>query len=650
MKLKDVEKAHAVGEHIRIMNHYGPTEATIGCVAQFIDFNKFDHHLESSTIGNPISNMKVVILDKRLKLMATGVAGELCVSGAGVVRGYLNRPDLTLEKFVPHPYIEGERIYRTGDLARWLAGGAIEFLGRIDSQVKIRGYRIELGEIESRISTHPTVKEAAVILRQHPSGDKYLCAYIVSNPGGEEINLSELKEYLSETLPDYMIPSYFVRLEKIPLTPNGKLNRKLLPEPEIQVETGYISPRNTVEEKLVEIWTEVLGRDALFSSPGLTESPDQSYTPIGIGDNFFQLGGHSLKAIILISRVHKAFHVNVPLAEIFRAPTIRGLSEYIKSKEEGLYASIEPVEEKDYHALSSAQKRLYILHQLDESSTGYNMPFVLELEGGVNKNKFEEVFLRLIARHKSLSLRMLAGVPVQRIHQRVDFAIEYYELGGDEGIIQDFIRSFDLSQAPLLRVGLVKEAEERHLLMVDMHHIISDGISRRILAKEFMALAAGKDLPPLRLQYKDFSEWQNREAQREALEKQKTYWKKHLGGEIPVLDLPTDYVRPTIQRFEGSSLTFEIDREEINALRSLGLAEGFTLYMIMLAVYYILLSKLGNQEDILVGTPTAGRRHADLEQIIGMFVNTLVLRNYPSGDKTYRGFLKEIKKRSLEAF
>ncbi|MGD2087372.1 MAG: non-ribosomal peptide synthase/polyketide synthase [Candidatus Aminicenantes bacterium] len=649
MKLSDVEKAHAIGEHIRIMNHYGPTEATIGCVAQLIDFNKFDHHLDRSTIGNPISNMKAVILNKSLKLIAVGTAGELCVSGEGAARGYLNRPDLTFEKFIPHPYIESERIYRTGDLARWLPGGAIEFLGRIDNQVKIRGYRIELEEIETRILIHPLVKEAAVILRQYPSGDKYLCAYIVFKPGRGETNLSELKEYLSETLPDYMIPSFFVDMDLIPLTPNGKLNRKLLPEPDMGALTAsYTAPRDPVEKRLAEVWQEILEVDR-----------------IGIDDHFIQLGGHSLKAIILISRIDKAFHVNVPMTEIFRTPTIRGLAAYIKSREEGLFTSIEPVEEKDYHALSSAQKRLYILHQMDECSIGYNMPYVVRLDGEMNKNKFKEIFLRLIARHESLrtSFLMPAGVPVQRIHDDVEFKIEYDQLlvncqgrGGVtspikvEKIIRNFIRPFDLSRAPLLRVGLIKESDQKHILVVDMHHIISDGISRRILVREFMALAAGKNLPPLRLQYKDFSQWQNRETQREVPEKQKAYWKKQLEGEIPLLDLPCDYVRPMIQRFEGSTVTFAIDQGQVNSLRSLIPGEDFTLYMIILAIYYILLCKLGNQEDILVGTPTVGRRHADLQQIIGMFVNTLVLRNYPTGDKTYIGFLREIKKRSLEAF
>jgi amino acid adenylation domain-containing protein len=650
IKLKDVEKAHRIAGGLHFMNHYGPTEATIGCVAQFIDFSRFSDYRKRPTIGHPIHNMKVAILDNQLKLVPVGVPGELSVSGAGVVRGYLNQPLLTAEKFTVHPYIAGERMYRTGDMARWTSRGAVEFLGRIDTQLKIRGYRVEPGEIENRLLTHEAINEAVVIPREHPSADKYMCAYIVlKNPGS--INISALKEYLAVELPDYMIPTFFVELERIPLTPNGKLNRKLLPEPEIGTLTDfYTAPGDPVEKKLVEMWQEILEVDR-----------------IGIDDHFFQLGGHSLKAIILISRMNKAFHIDVLLAEIFRTPTVRGLSAYIKSRKEGLFTPIEPVEEKDYHQLSSAQKRLYILHQMDESSTSYNMPYALRLEGEVNKNKLEEIFLKLIARHESLrtSFRMLDAVPVQRIHDEVEFHLDLQDSQDYHDFLRRFTRPFDLSQAPLLRVGLTKLLrtptalrgrpsqewkDDKYLLMVDMHHIISDGISRRSLVEEFMALAAGKELSPLRLQYKDFAAWQNSEIQRKALIKQKAYWKKQLGGEIPVLDLPLDYVRPTIQRFEGSTVAFAIDQEEANTLQSLALEEGITLYMILLAIYYIFLAKLSNQEDILVGTPTVGRRHADLQQIIGMFVNTLVLRNYPSGDKTYRGFIREIKQGSLQAF
>ncbi|MGD2092758.1 MAG: amino acid adenylation domain-containing protein [Candidatus Aminicenantes bacterium] len=680
IKLKDVEKAHRIAPHLTFMNHYGPTEATIGCVARFIDFNRFADYKKWPTIGAPTANMKALILDLGLMMVPVGVPGELCVSGASVARGYLNQSELTKEKFIlaHSSWLIADRkamkgvvkfpmsyelsainyIYRTGDMARWTHGGALQFLGRIDTQVKIRGYRIEPAEIENRLLTHEAISEAVVIPRRHLStdADKYLCAYIVlKNPGS--IDIPTLKEYLAVELPDYMVPLFFVELERIPLTPNGKLNRKLLPEPETGALTShYTAPRNLLEKRLTEVWQEILAVDR-----------------IGIDDHFFQMGGHSLKAIILISRLNKAFHVEVPLRQIFAAPTIRGLAAYIESKKQGFFTSIDAVEKKEYHELSSAQKRLYILQQMDKKSTVYNMPTIMVLEGEIDKNKLEKVFIKLIHRHESLrtSFHLVNEEAVQRIHNENDqWQISNYQpISNDDrqiiNVIKNFIRPFDLSKVLLLRVGLIKllhrstaltthlsqeGKKDKYLLMVDMHHIISDGISRRLLIKELMTLLEGKDLPVLRLQYKDFSHWHNSKTRREALNSQKIYWKRQLQGEIPVLDLPTDYARPAIQRIEGSRLNFEIDQVKTQSLNVLALKRRTTLYMVLLAIYYIFLSKLTDQEDIIIGTPTAGRLHADLDPIIGMFVNTLVLRNYPNSEKTYSEFLNEVKERSLQAF
>ncbi|MCU0289041.1 MAG: amino acid adenylation domain-containing protein, partial [Acidobacteria bacterium] len=632
IKVKDVAKAHAVSGHLHIINHYGPTETTIGCVAQFIDFTEFERFNQRPTIGNPIANMKAVILDKGGNLSCIGVPGELCISGMGVGRGYLNAPELTAEKF-------GPQTYRTGDLVRWLDNGLIEFLGRIDQQVKIRGYRIELGEIENRLLGHHGIKEAAVIDYEYDGdgGNKYLCAYIVCHEKERSIEPLELKEFILQKLPEYMVPDFFIEIEKIPLTANGKLNRKLLPEPAIKLQENYTSPRDAVEKKLAEIWGDVLGR---------------GNHPNGIDDHFFHCGGHSLKAIILVSRIHKVFHLNIPLGEVFKEPTIRSLAEYIRVTGQTFYAGIEPVETKDYYELSSAQKRLYILQQVDGMSTGYNLPFAALLEGELSKDKLEKVFLHLIKRHESFrtSFEMIGDRPVQRIHKEVEFAVSDGSGQDSAGAIKNFILPFELSKAPLLRVGLLTLAEQKHLLVVDMHHIISDGISRRVLAEEFMSLYDGKGLPGLKLQYKDFAAWQNSHEIKEASLKQKSYWREQFEDEIPVLDLPTDFVRPALQSFEGDRLNFEIPGETLAALNKLALEKGVTLYMILLSLYYIFLAKLCNQEDIVVGSPAAGRRHADLERIIGMFVNTLALRNYPGGEKSFAKFLNEIKERSLKAF
>jgi len=653
---------------IKMVNAYGPTEASDDITHHIMD-NAPD--IEQVPIGKSLQNLNIYIVDKRMQLCPIGVKGEIYVSGVGVGRGYLNNLERTTEVFMGNPFVSpitNDRFYRTGDLGCWFPDGTILFFGRKDYQVKIRGYRIELGEIENQLLKHEKIKDAVVIDRESHTGgpgkgkgETYLCAYIVLNvksgvgTAGEKslAFLTELKEYLSERLPEYMIPPKFLFLEKLPLTTSGKVDRKALPVPdEVSVEK-YIAPRDEVEKKLAQIWSEVLDRDAWDAS-------------IGIDNNFFEMGGHSLKASVIAWKIHKELNVKIPLAEIFEIPTIRGLAEYIKGTAENRYASIEPVEKKEFYVLSSAQKRLYILHQMDPESTAYNIPEVIPLGEEPDLGKFEETFIKLINCHESLrtSFHMIGDEPSQRIHDKVEFAIGYYDLTAktredtrseneihrSSFIIHHFVRPFDLSQAPLLRVGLIKTGDVRYLLMVDMHHIISDGVSHDILVRDFMKLYEGREVALLRIQYKDFSKWQNRENEKENLKHQEAHWLKEFAGEIPVLDLQADYVRPTIQSFEGSVLVFEVPVEEIEAIKALALGHGSTLFMALLSVFYVFLSRLSGQEDIIVGTPIAGRRHADLEKIIGMFVNTLALRNYPTGEKSFLEFLEEVKQQTLEAF
>jgi tyrocidine synthetase-3 len=683
--VRDVEKTYRVLSHIRIMNHYGPTEATIGCIARFIDPGDLETFIRRPTIGKPIFNTSVIIVDKYLNVLPIGSAGELCVSGAGVGRGYFKREALTSEKFIGNRYMEGDqaeppydRVYRTGDRARWLPDPTapgdyiIEFLGRVDQQVKIRGFRIELGEIENRLLAHPAVKETVVTAPLDETGDKYLCAYIVLNEKKEKLAPPELRQYLSAALPDYMIPSYFVLIDNIPLTPNGKIDHKALPKPGPGIGQGRIAPRYPVEERLAGLWGDVLGIEKHL---------------IGIDSNFFQLGGHSLKATILTTKIHKEFNIKVPLREIFNFPTIRGFSQYIQGAAEDRFTTLQAVEKKGYYPLSSAQKRLYILQQMELTGTTYNMPKFIPLEKVTDLTKIEETFKKMIKHHENFrtSFYMVNDEPVQRIHDEIEFKIEYYQvevkvedgdtpLSGEPAsrgprpaadIISSFIRPFDLTQAPLLRVGLIQprhtpstlrgrssqEGRERQsLLMVDMHHIISDGISHIILKDDFMNFYADKMPPLLRIQYKDFSQWQNRKKQYEIIKQQETYWLNIFGRDIPVLNLPTDYPRPVIQSFSGNTLTFAGPANCTAMLKSLARESNATLYMVLLSAFNLLLSRLGGQEDIVVGTPVAGRRHADLEKIIGMFVNTLALRNFPIGEKSFQHFLQEVKTRTLEAF
>ncbi|MCX6582995.1 MAG: amino acid adenylation domain-containing protein [Candidatus Aminicenantes bacterium] len=657
VSLEHSRKALATLGKGKIVHVYGPTETTVYASFYFID------HIEAGAvtipIGKPIANTTLYIFDKNLNLAPVGIPGEIYIGGEGIARGYLNNPELTAEKFkiisgalradIHHssfdlPRIHHSNLYCTGDLARWLTDGNIEFLGRIDHQVKIRGFRIELGEIESQLLKHERIKEVVVINRKDRD-DKYLCAYIVpcSHPAPEA---AELRTYLAGSLPDYMIPLYFTAMGKIPLNPSGKIDRKALPEPGVgDTAKECTAPRNAVEKKLAEIWGEVL----------------KLQSPVDITDNFFDLGGHSLNAAVLTARMHKAFGVKIPLKEFFQRGSIREVAEYLKWAVNEKFTFIEPVEGKEYYLLSPAQKRMYFLQQLVGDNIVYNMPAAVILEGVIDKGRLQAAFKKLTRRHESFrtSFEMVGDEPVQRIHDDVEFETKifgslgtFFQKGSwpPEAIIKSFIQPFDLSRAPLLRVTLTSSSETLHLLLVDMHHIISDGVSQGILIRDFMRLYEGEELLPLKLHYKDYAEWQNSEKEQEAVKQQKESWLKEFAGEIPVLDMPTDYPRPVVQSFDGMAIDFEIESNAAGALKELAAEEGATLFMVLLSLYTIFLAKLGGREDIVVGTPTAGRGHADLEQIIGMFVNTLALRNFPCGEMTFEQFLKEIKERTLAAF
>jgi amino acid adenylation domain-containing protein len=639
-----LEEYAALNKAMRIVNGYGPTEATI-CAATY-RYHSHSPEGYNVPIGTPLANTRIVLLDRGSRLIPIGVDGHLCIGGDGLARGYLNRLDLTGEKFAANPFIPGERMYLTGDLARRLPDpdGNIVFSGRVDDQVKIRGFRVEPGEVANRLKNHDKIKEAFVMARTRSSGSKYLCAYIVS----DAVPLySELREYLAAELPGYMIPSYFVHLDQIPLNQSGKVDRKSLPEPKVvEAVDAYAAPRDEMEEKLVEIWSGVLGIEKEH---------------LGIDSNFFDLGGHSLNATLLVARMHKVFDAKISLMEFFKRGCIRELAKYIKEAVKETFSFIESGEEKEYYPLSPAQKRLYILHQVDEKNTAYNIPAIMELKGSLDINYLEAVFRKLIQSHESLrtSFHVLREEPIQKINDNPEFEIEYYDLGSGEKesihhstsfIQHSFIRSFDLSQAPLMRAGLIATGEEEHVLMLDMHHIITDGTSMGLFVREFISLYANEILPPLPLQYRDYSEWQHSQLQEEALERQASYWQEQFSHDIPILELPLDFTRPLVQSFDGARTGFELAEEDSRGLKELAASEGLTLYTVLLAVFYIFLSRISNSENIIVGTAAAGRRHADLEQIIGMFVTTLALKNHPKSHKSFKEFLKKVNDKALEAF
>ncbi|MGE5343489.1 MAG: amino acid adenylation domain-containing protein [Candidatus Omnitrophota bacterium] len=648
----------SVTEDCRIFNMYGPTEATIISAVLEINRSTMDNYKEltSVPIGRASGNLDLLVLDHYLNMCPVGITGELYIRGDGVARGYLNQPELTGERFVTtKKFLRGSGavfskkapgfiLYKTGDLVRWIPEGTIEYLGRIDQQVKIRGYRIELGEIENRILDHASIRDAIVIDRESEAGEKYLCAYVVPMDPEElthsDVFSKHIRDYLAKGLPDYMIPSYFVLMEQIPLNPNGKIDRRALPEPAAAGKAEGEAPSDAVEAKLVNIWTQVLGME----------------TPIGVTNNFFESGGHSLKASILVAKINHEMGTALSLVDIFIKPTIRELAAYLRGMEPTVTnaPSVPPLAEKrDYYMVSSSQKRLYILQQLNKEDMTYHMYNVMALEGKVDKERMERTFQRLIERHESFrtSFEMREGMPVQIIHETVEFAIEYLEVSEvNEDVLKNMIRPFDLTQAPLLRATLIKTGEDRYLMAVDMHHIVSDGTSVGIFSRDFMALYNGEKLAPLRVQYKDFSAWQDHEVRKQMIEKQGEYWMAQLNGNLPVLELPYDFPRPQKIRFEGSRVEFDMDRDRTEALKKLARDEDVTLYMVLMGAYKVLLSKLSWSEDIIVGTPAAGRGYDALQSIIGMFINTVALRTFPMGDKVFVDYLKEIKIKALEAF
>ncbi len=627
-KLEDTLKDAVLEKGYNLYNHYGPTEITVDALS--IKCTK-----EKVTIGKPIDNTKVYVLDKYNKLLPIGAVGELCISGAGLARGYLNKPTLTKEKFVENPYDPKRKMYKSGDLVKWNEAGNIEFIGRVDDQVKIRGFRIETGEIENRILKYEGIKEAVVIKRKEE--EEYLCAYFV---GEEKIETNNIKAEIMKYLPNYMIPAYFVQLEEIPLRSNKKIDKKALPNPEKNrnIEKEYVCGRNEIEEKLLKIYEEVL-----------------NLNQVGILDNFFELGGHSLKAMIVIGKIHKELGIKISIQELFKNPTVEKIGDYIQNIDKNPYEEIKAIDKKEYYETSSAQKRMYTLSQFEKNNVAYNMPGFMEIEGTLEKERLEKAFEKLVQRHEALrtTFFLVEDEVMQRIETKAFFSMEYKEESNGENIekiVKSFVRPFDLENGNLFRVMLLKVKEKKHILLLDVHHIISDGISMKILMEEVVAFYENEEVKPLRIQYKDYALWQNAMTKKPSFQKQEKYWLEIFKGEIPVLNITTDYKRPKIQSFEGDSIQFEIKKEWAEKLKKLGKENDATLYMVLLTIYNLLLAEYSGQEDIIVGSPIAGRDHPDLENVMGMFVNTLAMRNYPKKDKSFIKLLKEVKENALKAY
>jgi amino acid adenylation domain-containing protein/FkbM family methyltransferase len=446
--------------------------------------------------------------------------------------------------------------------------------------------------------------------------------------------LAELKRHARDTLPEYMVPSNIILLDELPLTTSGKVDRPALPETGIAATDETLEPpRSKLEEKVAQIWADVLGIEV---------------ERIAAQASFFELGGHSLNATIMVARLRQEFQVKIPLMELFEKPTIRALADRISAAAADRQPAVESVEQREYYPLSSAQRRLYVLWGMEPGNVVYNVPVALAVEGNLDSGRLEEALARLVRRHESLrtAFVVIDGEPVQVVHPEVDFKIELAVTGG----VGDFTRPFDLSRPPLMRVGLRSMGGSRHLLMLDMHHIITDGVSMGILVREFAALYEGRELPVLKYRYRDYARWQQQEMSRQALRRQQAYWQGEFQEAVPVLPLPTDYPRPEIMNFAGDVVRFQLDRQTTAALQEMAREQEATLFMVLLSVFYVLLFRLSGQPDIVVGIPIAGRRHADFSQVIGMFVNTLALRRWVPGEAKFGEFLQAVREQLLSAY
>lgn len=620
------------GKEMRIVNSYGVTEATI-------DSGFYEDSLEhlpqkgNTPIGKPLLNTFYYVTNTSGKLLPVGIPGELRIGGQGVSCGYQNNPELTALKFVENPFRKGEKIYKTGDLVRWLPNGNLEFAGRNDEQVKVRGYRIELREIENCLLRHTQLEAAVVLAKATVHHEKELFAYYIAK---EEVKASELRSFLANYLPGFMLPAYFIAIDALPLTLNGKVDRKVLLEmrPVELPDENYEAPLTPTELQMARIWEELLGR-----------------TKIGLNANFFELGGHSLKAMSLLSRVYQAFAVEIPLGFVFKNPTVKALSSFISGEKSACLAEIKAADRMEAYPLSSSQKRIYLLQQLAGAEGTYNMPGALIIRGAVDPQRLEAAFRQIIARHESLrtSFEMRENGPLQKIHAELSFYITYDQAkqSDTDALLADFIRPFDLSQAPLLRVSLYKLALEEHLLLFDMHHIISDGVSIQVLIRELTAFYEGESLPLPGIQPKDYAVWQQEYLRSDEIASQESFWLEQFRDEAPVLEFPTDFQRPSEKDFAGERLQLTLGREQSEALRIFARENDATPFQLLLAVYHILLSKYSGSEDIVSGVPVAARTNKELENLIGMFVNTLALRSYPEGQKTFSAYLREVKNTSL---
>lgn len=615
-----------------LYNLYGPTETCVDSTYFKIDSTLLDTY-ESIPIGKPFVNERVYVTDEKGMEVPDGVVGELCIAGEGLAQGYINDPVLTKEKFKDN-WVNGEnRVYCTGDMVKKTPAGNLLYHGRVDNQIKLRGLRIELSEIEFQMIAHPLIDHAIVIVKEMFQ-EEQLAVYYEAE---KEIDAADLREYLLENLPTYMVPSHFLYMDHLPMTVSGKVDRHALPDIEV-LSANSNNVLTEVERKLITIWEEIL------------DAPENW---VGLETNFFQLGGNSLKSLLIANRIKKEFGVEISLAQFFELQTIAKFSEFIAAASTAEQNQILPVGDVDVNAFTTAQKCFYFINaEQNNNSIAYNIPQVFKLNGPVSLEKLNKAFKTLIQRYEILRTSYINdGENVQTlVADNLDFGVQLLVFENDlKSTIFKFLKPFDLSQGALMRAGLLKTSEEESFLILDIHHIISDEASNRILIKDLLAAYRGETLPKPRLQYKDYSAWQENDYYQNLAAEHKKFWMDVYEDNIQVLDLPTDYPRPLKLTSDACTDTVKLDKELCEQIRRLSREEGTTVYNFLFAIYYIFLSKVSNQEDIIVGVPVSGRHHVDLEEIVGLFVNSLAIRNYPEGTLKISDFISKVQKNMLQA-
>ena len=635
LSLEQIRILRRLNPLMAIYNEYGPTETTVGCTVW-----RCEDSAGRVLIGKPVANTQIYVLDQG-DCVPIGVPGEIFIGGDGVGRGYLNRDDWNARSFVPGLDRTPRRLYRTGDLGRWLPDGNLDYLGRNDDQVKVRGHRIELGELQRRLEEHPSVRGAAVICRSDPGRDPELIAYVVSETAPDPL---ALREHLKRSLPEAVLPSAFVRIAELPLTRNGKVNRASLPDARVQEPRSarpQEPPRDALEERLVEIWRDVL-----------------DVAQVGIHDSFLELGGHSLKAVQVVSRVYKALEVKIGLRAFFEAPTIAGLAALVKQAESSAFSEIPPAPAQADYELSHAQKRLWLLHAM-QGQIAYNVPQVLRFTAAPGREALDvgalcAAFTTVVRRHEALRTAFIAvdGEPRQRIVPDLPFRVAEVDLSGSVDaetraralVDAQAIEPFDLTRPPLLRVWLIRLAEGDYVLLLVLHHIIADGWSMNVLCREVLALYEAErarqpcPLAPLRIQYKDFATWQNaRDFGRE-----ERYWLERLAGAPCAVRLPYDFPPPEERSFRGGVEGLTLDGATARGLRRLAAARGTTTATVVLALFQLYLYQWTRQEDLCLGLGVANRNHADLENLIGFFVNLLPIRTRLTAEMSFDELLGQV--------